>query len=226
MSFSEKSGLLQVLIGTCVGLVFVSPDVLAHCDTMDGPVIMDAKKALEKADITPVLKWVKPDAEPEIKAAFEKAVAVRSKGAEAQAMADAYFFENLVRVHRAGEGASYEGIKPEGTPIEPGIAAAEEALTLGSADALAKEMTGLIAAGIEDRFRRVKEAAVHKDESVEAGRAYVEAYVTFMHYVERLHQDAAAPAHHGAESHEAPAEKERHHEQGETSPAAGQHHGH
>jgi len=226
MYFTAKSGYLRVLIGTCVGLAFVSPDVLAHCDTMNGPVVMDAKKALEKGDITPVLKWVQRDAEPEIKAAFEKAVAVRSKGAEEQAVADAYLFETLVRVHRAGEGAPYEGIKPEGTPIEPGIAAAEEALASGSADALVKEMTDLMADGIEDRFKHVKEAATHKDNSVEAGRVYVEAYVTFMHYVERLHQDASGPLHHGAESHESPDEKEQHHEQGGTAPAAGHHHGH
>lgn len=36
---------------------------LAHCDTLEGPVIKDAKSALEKKDVTPVLKWVKKDAE-------------------------------------------------------------------------------------------------------------------------------------------------------------------
>ena len=40
----------------------------AHCDTMDGPVVKDAKAALEKGDVTPVLKWVAKDAEPEIRA--------------------------------------------------------------------------------------------------------------------------------------------------------------
>jgi hypothetical protein len=40
----------------------------------------------------------------------------------------------------------------------------------------------------------------HADESVEAGRKFVEVYVEFTHYVERIHMDAAA---HGAH-HEEP----------------------
>jgi hypothetical protein len=40
----------------------------------------------------------------------------------------------------------------------------------------------------------------HADESIEAGREYVEAYVVFTHYVERLYNDATAKVeHHGNE---------------------------
>ncbi|HOB97871.1 MAG TPA: DUF6448 family protein [Verrucomicrobiota bacterium] len=39
--------------------------VQAHCDTMDGPVVLAAKSALGTKDVTPVLKWVKEDAEAE-----------------------------------------------------------------------------------------------------------------------------------------------------------------
>ena len=35
---------------------------------------------------------------------------------------------------------------------------------------------------------------MHKDESVAQGREFVEAYVAYTHYVERLHQDAIAQA--------------------------------
>jgi hypothetical protein len=42
--------------------------------------------------------------------------------------------------------------------------------------------------GVNERFSIVLEAKKHKDESVEAGRAYVAAYVQFMHYVEGIHK--------------------------------------
>jgi hypothetical protein len=213
MAAAKKAKWFPVSVGILGILLFVSQDALAHCDTMDGPVIMEAKQALEKGDITPVLKWVKEDAEPEIKAAFQKAVAVRSKGPEAKELADTYFFETLVRIHRAGEGAPYDGIKPAGTKVEPGIEAADRALETGSVDDLVKDVTNKVADGVRERFTHAVEAKKHKDESVEAGREFVEAYVTFMHYVERLHQDATTnPSHHAGEVEAVHAEAGQHDE--------------
>lgn len=174
----------------------------AHCDTMDGPVVTTAKAALEKGDVTPVLKWVQKDQETEIRAAFQKTLAVRGKGPEARELADMYFFETLVRVHRAGEGAPYTGLKPAGE-VEPGIAAADKALESGSAEALVQEVAERVAAGVRERFAHAAERKKHADESVEAGREFVEAYVEYVHYVERLYLDAARPAgahHEGAEA--------------------------
>jgi hypothetical protein len=50
-----------------------------------------------------------------------------------------------------------------------------------------------------------KEKKAHAGESVAAGRAYVNAYVPYVHFVERLYVDASTPAAHGAEagSHDA-----------------------
>lgn len=95
---------------------------------MDGPVILAARAALEQKDITPVLKWVQKDDEGQIKAAFTRTLAVRAKGPEARDLADQFFFETLVRIHRAGEGAPYTGLKPAGTPVEPAIEAADKAI--------------------------------------------------------------------------------------------------
>lgn len=177
----------------------------AHCDTLDGPVVMTAKAALEKGDMTPVLKWVKKTDEAEIRELFKKTLIVRGKGKEAQELADRYFFETLVRIHRAGEGAPYTGLKSE--PAEPIIQAADKALDSGSADHLVKHVSEAVAAGIRERFNRVKEAKKHADESVEKGRQFVEAYVIFTHYVERLHMDAVAGGeHHGSAKEEKPAE--------------------
>ena len=85
--------------------LFVTPPAEAHCDTMGGPVVADAKVALEKKDVTPALKWVNVKDEREIRELFTKTLKVRAHGSEARELADRYFFETLVRVHRAGEGA-------------------------------------------------------------------------------------------------------------------------
>jgi hypothetical protein len=190
-----------LLIIFMTAIWFIPAAAGAHCDTLDGPVGATARAALEKGDITPVLKWVKNDDEAEIRAAFKKTLSVRSKGAEAKELADMYFFETLVRIHRAGEGAAYAGLKPAGM-VEPSVAAADKALAAGTCDDLVKMVTNAAAAGVRERFERVKEAQKHADESVGAGREYVEAYVDFTHYVERLHVSAASSGEHHAEHKE------------------------
>src|SRR5512136_2711206 len=75
---------------------------IAHCDTLDGPVVKDARKALAEGKVTRVLKWVKAKDEGQVRAAFRKALAGRGSGAKVRRAADMRFFETLVRVHRAG----------------------------------------------------------------------------------------------------------------------------
>jgi hypothetical protein len=189
-----------LVAATLILLAAVPKAALAHCDTVNGPVITDAKKALNSGDMTSVLKWLKPDAEPEIRAAFDKTLVVRKGSPAARELADTWFFETLVRVHRAGEGAPYTGLKPAGTDIEPGIEAADHALESGSIDPLVKDLTAAVGASVRERFQRASDAAREKDASVQAGREYVEAYVQFIHFVERLHQEAAGQ---GSEEHHA-----------------------
>jgi uncharacterized protein DUF6448 len=157
----------------------------AHCDSLDGPVVRDARSALDGGDPTQVLKWVRQEHEAEIRASFDRALAVRALGADAKALADTYFFETLVRLHRAGEGEAFTGLKPAGQ-IEPGIVAADQALENGSGDALAKRMSSAAAAALESLFRAAAEAKRHAADSVEEGRRYVEAYVEYVHFVENL----------------------------------------
>jgi hypothetical protein len=158
----------------------------AHCDTLNGPVVETARHALAIGDITPVLKWVRIDDEQLIRTAFQNTMEVRKLGGQAQKLADIYFFETLVRIHRASEGASYTGLKP-GTEVDPAIALADKALENGSVDKLVGVLTDATVKGIRERFRRALETSKHADESVAAGREFVEAYVTFTHYVEGLH---------------------------------------
>jgi len=184
-----------------LGIFFISAFIIAsnnacaHCDTLDGPVVKDARVALENKDVTPVLKWVKKDNENEIKEAFNKALAEIEQNPKDKEAAEMKFFSDLVRIHRAGEGASFEGLKPVGE-VEPIVKAADEAIEKGLIGELNKKITE----GTEERFNRVMATVKHKDESVEAGREYVEAYVDFMHYVEKLYNTASKSA--GLHEHE------------------------
>lgn len=179
-------------------LALTTGSASAHCDTLDGPVVQDAKLALRRGDVTPVLKWVTKEQEPEVRSVFQKTLIVRDKGLEARELADMYFFGTLVRLHRASEGAPYTGLQPAGAE-EPAVAAADAALEKGSGEALASGIAAKVAAGIWERFGRTLELRKRAEESVAAGRAYVGSYVGFIHYVERLHQDAEGHAVHHAE---------------------------
>lgn len=191
---------LLVVVAAAILSLWINYNAAAHCDTMDGPVIQDARKALVVKDVTPVLKWVQPKDEKRVKDAFKKALAAQGK--KQQQAAENYFFELLVRAHRASEGAPFTGLKPAGE-VEPIIAEADKALTGGSPDGLIKMVTDTVNRGIRQRYEKVAEALKHKDESVRKGREYVAAYVEYTHYVERLQMDAQGHAAH----HEAPVHK-------------------
>jgi hypothetical protein len=178
------------------GLTFIAPgNVLAHCDSLDGPVVKAAQRALETRHLAPVLMWVQADDEAEIRAAFERTLIVRASSPQGRELADRYFFETVVRVHRAGEGASYTGLQPAGRDLGPAVPAADTALDEGSLSPL---MTLLIK-GFEDRLRRqfadVISAKHFDPNDVTAGRQYVRTYVQFIHYVERLYEAIITPAH-------------------------------
>jgi hypothetical protein len=190
------------------GMLAMPRPALAHCDTMNGPVVAAARLALTTGDVTAVLKWVKPEAEPEIRAAFARTIKVRKAGPEARDLADMYFFETLVRMHRTGEGAPYTGLKPADTDVGPAVRGADQALASGSADALVTLVTGHIAEGIRQRFSRATEAKRHADESVDGGRAYVSAYVEYVHFVENIHLAASAAHAHHADAEAGPAHPE------------------
>jgi hypothetical protein len=175
-------------VGIAALLSLASTPASAHCDTMDGPVVAAARAALQTGEVTPVLKWIPKQSEPEIRAAFARTLKVRASSAEAKELADTYFFETLVRIHRSGEGEPYTGLRPVGTQIEPAIAAADRALLKGPADPLVRLMTEQVAAGIRQRFDRAARAGKSADASESAGREYVEAYVDLMRYLEQLGQ--------------------------------------
>lgn len=169
---------------------------LAHCDSLDGPVVADARAALAAGDVAPALKWVGPKQEPDARDAFRKTLAVRGLGAEAREIADTFFFETLVRLHRETEGAPYTGLKPAGG--QPAfIAKVEGSLDSGSIDDFSRLVGEHAASGVTARFRRAAEARKSSAKSVAEGRAYVAAYVELMHYVEGV----VAAVHAGEHAH-------------------------
>lgn len=188
ISVVEK-GLYAASAVVFVSMIAVTP-AWSHCDTMSGPVISEARAALESGDITALLKWVQPQDEAEIKAAFAQVVKVRAKDRDARILADKYFLETLIRLHRTGEGAPYTGLKD--IPPEEIVSLADEALASGSADNLIGKMQADLATAIREKFNRARQAAKSKGKSVAAGREFVESYVQYTHYVEGVHAAIAA----------------------------------
>lgn len=169
---------------TMISLLLNIHGVFAHCDTMDGPVVKDAKMAIEKNNVNYVLKWVGAADEKEIREAFSLAMKVRPLSADARLLADKYFFETLVRVHRAGEGMAFTGVKPSGTPIDEKILAADKAVESGNLSALEKMVPENQRPELRERFKKVEALKNFDVNNVKAGREYIEAYVQFFHYAE------------------------------------------
>ena len=165
----------------------------AHCDTLNGPVVAAARHALDTGKVNLVLVWVQKADEAAIRNAFQKTLNVRKAGSEAKLLADTYFFETLVRIHRAGEGAGYTGLKTSGA-IEPAVAAADRAIETGRLEGLAKVIADRTEKGLHEHFQQVMAKKKYNPNDVEAGRAYASAYVEFVHYAERLHDAAETMA--------------------------------
>lgn len=167
---------------------FISPStVSAHCDTLDGPVINAARKAMEADNANYILIWVKPENEDEIRKALKRAKDKKkaAKTKEEKDEAEMELFEILVRIHREGEGAKYEGIKPAGS-VEPEIALADKAVETGKLDNVLHHIQFP-----ENReiilhlFHKIKEKSHYDVDDVPTGREFIEAYVVFIHAVER-----------------------------------------
>ena len=183
-----RKTIVTASLSLAAALSWTTP-ALAHCDTLDGPVVSAAQKALDTGNVNLVLVWVRENDEAEIRKAFDKARNVRKAGSDAKELADRYFFETLVRVHRAGEGAGYTGLKPAGQ-VEPPVAAADKAIDTGKLQPLARAIADRNEKGLHGHFEAVMAKKKYAPNDVEAGRAYSSAYVEFVHYAERLY-DAA-----------------------------------
>jgi hypothetical protein len=120
----------RLVMATVIAGFLASP-AFAHCDSVDGPVAGAAIEALETGNVNLALPYAPASAEDEIKAAHQMALTARADGKAAAEVADRWFMETVVRLHREGEGATFTGLKPAGINYGPVIPAAEKALETG-----------------------------------------------------------------------------------------------
>jgi hypothetical protein len=157
---------------------------LAHCDQMNGPLVRDAKKAISLNNVNIVLKWVPAANEPEVREAFDQMMKVRQLSPEAKELSEKSFFETIVRIHRAGEGVAFTGVKPEGTPIDEKVMAADKSIEAGNLSPLEGLVSKNDLPELKKRFDKVMALKNFDVNNVEAGRDYIEAYVQFFKFAE------------------------------------------
>jgi hypothetical protein len=168
---------------------------------MDGPVVKAALRALEAENVDIILPYVPKEGEEEVSRAFEKVVQVRKDGAVAREVADLYFFETVVRVHRAGEGAPFTGLKPAGLDVGPVIPVAEKAIETGSPDALLDLLSGMVRTEVKHRFEHMMHLSALAERGVDEAREYVKAMLGLQVYSHSLYESIKAEAHAGHHEH-------------------------
>ena len=186
-----RNSAILVAISALVA-VFAPSTALGHCDALDGPVVTAARAALEKKDVAPVLKWIGPESEPELRAAFDRVLSVRTLTPDSREVADRFFFETVVRLHRAKEKEPFEGLKPAGTDPGPAVRAADRSLDVGSPDAAIQVVSQRAAEALRRLHARVLAARGRSEESPAAGREFTAAYAEYVHFVETLYRAADA----------------------------------
>ena len=170
-----------------------------HCDSMDGPVVTAARRAIEARDVDLILPYVKKTSEAEVVAAFERTIRARNGNPTINEVAELYFYDTVVRVHRAGEGAPYTGLKPAGLPVGPVIPVAERAIETGDPTELIRLLTDKVGLEVGHRFSQVMESRRHSEESVDARRRYVEAMLGLEVWSHRVYGCMESGPHGGSE---------------------------
>ena len=196
-----KSIMKKSMLGivAAVGIMVMSPlTASAHCDTMEGPTVADGFKAMDTNNINYVLKWVQPKYEKEITEKFNLSMKVKDLSPNAKVLAEQYFFSELVRVHRAGENAPFDGLKPYGTPIDEKVKAADKSIEVGNLSPMEGLLEKEKMPELKERFERVMALKNFDVNNVEAGREYIEAYVMFFKFAEGEEEHHGAAEGHGA----------------------------
>lgn len=181
----RRSKFIYLLAPHCV--------VYAHCDTLDGPVVTAARKSIQTGNRNYILVWVKKQDETAITAVFERVLAdLRAASSpESKAKVETELFESLVKIHREGEGARYEGLQPAGS-VEPEIALADKAINTGEINTvLSRIESPKNKEIITHLFHDVHGKSNYDIDDVDAGRNYVNSYVVFIHAVEAAIKGAA-----------------------------------
>jgi hypothetical protein len=162
---------------------------------LDGPVVAAGRQALEMGNRNFVLPYVPAGAEDELTEAFDLASKARVQGPEAMEIADRHFFETAVRLHRAGEGAPFTGLKPAGLDVGPAVRAAEHAIDRRSPEELIQLLADTVRAEAEHKFQRLLEFETGAEADVEGARRYVHAMLGLQVWANRVHACIRSSAH-------------------------------
>jgi hypothetical protein len=173
-----------------------------HCDSLDGPVVRAAQRALEAGNPALVLPFVPKSGEQEVLQAFHKVVQARQTNAIWRELADRYFFETVVRIHRAGEGAPFTGLKPAGLDVWPVIPVAEKAVEGGDAVPLEDLLVTTVREEIARRFEHLGHLRGGAHRSVDGARAYVQATLGLQVWAHGLYQTARGTGHTFGHAHD------------------------
>jgi len=160
-----------------------------HCDTKDGPVAQAVKNALETENVNHILIWIPESEENELKKVFEKTVKARKLGQEAKEVADEWLLETAVRLHRAGEGVPFTGIKPAGLDEGPVVPKAEKAIDTGDPKEVIHFINQTMEKELQRRFERVYSKKNYDVNNVAAGREYVTAFIDFVVFSHHLYKN-------------------------------------
>jgi hypothetical protein len=172
-----------------------------HCDTLDGPVVTAARQALDTGDVEVALAYVPAEGDDEVRTAFELASKARLEGEGARELADLYFFDTVVRVHRHGEGAAHTGLKPAGLDVGPVIPVAEAAADSGDAEPLLELLRDELEQQVVRRTAHVRELASHAHEGLPAARAATSARLGLLVWAHELHTRMQGDAHENGHAH-------------------------
>lgn len=169
-----------------------------HCDTLDGPVVEAARRALEAGNVNLILPVAPKTAEKELRHAFEETQKVRKQGKEAMELADRWFFETAVRLHREGEGASYTGLKPAGLDWGPVIPKAETAIQKEKPDEVIRFLTQAVEDQLRKRFDHALQLKGYSPDDVDKAREYTSAMLGFELYSHHLYTAITGSKEHGS----------------------------
>jgi hypothetical protein len=177
--------LLVLSIILFISLLGIQP-ASAHCDSFDGPALLDAAKALETNNVELIKKWIRVEDEAAVVPLFHKTYSLKDGDPMVYEIVRTHFYETFVRLHREMEGAPFTGLKAAGTTAHITVMS-DNALESGDFKALLTALNRHINGQLMEKYEKVSALYPVKDRSVEEGRAYVSAYIDYTHAVEAVH---------------------------------------
>ncbi|MFW9973020.1 MAG: DUF6448 family protein, partial [Candidatus Odinarchaeota archaeon] len=147
-----------------------------------------AKEALSEKNINLILPWVPEEAEEELEKIFKKTLTIREKGKESAELADLWFFENAVRLHRIGEGKGFTGLKPAGLDWGPIVPRADKAIENKNPNEVIDFLKNTIEDKLKEKFQYIMALINYDKNDVKNARKYVHAILDFTLFSNHLYK--------------------------------------